>query len=229
MLFVQWNLGLRTLWFTPVSARAQRPVENIAPVHVKTFSFVVNWIFAMKPKQYPRPTATHKPKQTQTKVYVNRCSTVFYLKFGLITLWVGRRQLTITLLIVCGEFHILYSLGEPLSPHPASISIFNYVCTWEHFLNKSRTEKEILKPRASYLHIWPRPKHSMTAIQSTSMWNALTCMTLTYQILCMKNHTEMEKVDCRVLDTKQHLRYVKIMLCEIISIRTCYFVGISTL
>ena len=149
MLFVQWNLGLRTLWFTPVSARAQRPVENIAPVHVQTFSFVVNWIFAMKPKQYPRPTATHKPKQTQTKEYVNRCSTVFYLKFGLITLWVRRRQLTITLLIVCGGFHILYSLREPLSPHPASISIwyvhgalFKQVQNWER-----NPEAQSLLPR----------------------------------------------------------------------------------
>ena len=35
---IMWNLGLRTLRLTPVSACAQRLVENIVPVHVQIFS-----------------------------------------------------------------------------------------------------------------------------------------------------------------------------------------------
>ena len=35
---IQWNLGLRTPWFTFVSVYARRFVENVALVYVQTFS-----------------------------------------------------------------------------------------------------------------------------------------------------------------------------------------------
>ena len=69
MLFVQWNLGLRTLRFTPVSARAQQPVENIAPVHVRTFSLRCELNF------YTETEATSLSyRRTQTKTNKPRCT-----------------------------------------------------------------------------------------------------------------------------------------------------------
>ena len=63
MLFVQWNLGLRTLRFTPVSACAQRPIENIAPVHAQTFSLRCELNFCTETEAI---SSTNRRTQTKT-------------------------------------------------------------------------------------------------------------------------------------------------------------------
>ena len=130
-LFVQQNLSLFSLRFMPVSACVQRPVENIAPVHVQTFNLRCELKFCIETEA--TSSTNHR---TQTKTNTNQGVRKPRFHCFLFEVWshnrVGQKMSINYHAPYCvwsGGLHILSSLGEPMSPHPASISISNLVYT----------------------------------------------------------------------------------------------------